>query len=85
MGWCGGVSIAESVCSLVREHIPTEERQKIASKIVEIFEDEDADTMDEADQLMKDAGRDKDPCDDCRHEGVSCLRCYYSPHRRVHQ
>jgi hypothetical protein len=24
-----------------------------------------------------------DPCDNCRHEGVSCLRCHYSTYRRL--
>ena len=58
MGWCGGAQIAEDVWSLIRPHIPIEKRQSIAGKIVDIFEDEDADTMYESEQLMKDAGRD---------------------------
>lgn len=55
MGWCGGSGIAEDVWRLVREHIPFNDRQRIASEIIEIFEHEDADTMDEAETLMADS------------------------------
>jgi len=36
-----------------------------------------------AKRLMEDAEQGKDPCDDCQHEGVSCLRCHLSPYRRM--
>lgn len=55
MGWCGGAAIANDVWAMVREYIPVARRREIARKIIDRFEDEDADTMDEAEQLMKDA------------------------------
>lgn len=55
MGWCGGASIAEEVWLLVREFVPTKDRKNIAQEIINIFRDRDADTMDEAEQLMADA------------------------------
>lgn len=56
MGWASGSAIAESVWDSVRKHIPKDKRQKVAREIVEVFESEDCDTMDEARRLMKDAG-----------------------------
>jgi len=56
MGWASGSAIAETVWDAVRKHIPKDKRQKVAREIVEVFESEDCDTMDEARRLMKDAG-----------------------------
>ncbi len=36
-----------------------------------------------AKRLVGDAEQGKDPCDDCQHEGASCLRCHLSPYRRI--
>lgn len=58
MGWAGGSQIAGDVWKLVRFYIPRKERERIANQIVDIFEQHDCDTMDEAEQLMADAGRD---------------------------
>jgi len=58
MGWAGGSELAESVWKLVRKHIPKKDREKIAGKIVDLFESEDCDTMHECTQLMEDAGID---------------------------
>ena len=57
MGWCSGSEIAQDVWALVRKFIPDKKREKIARKLIDIFEDRDADTMDEAVQLCKDARR----------------------------
>lgn len=51
--------MAADIWDLVRKYIPAKERKAVAERIVAIFENEDCDTMDEADQLMKDAGLDK--------------------------
>lgn len=56
MGWAGGSGMAADVWKLVRSHIPESKRKRIAKKLVDIFENEDCDTMDEAELLMKDAG-----------------------------
>ena len=55
MGWCAGSEIAEDVWKLVRQHIPFTERREIARRIIDRFEQEDADTMDEAETLTADA------------------------------
>lgn len=56
MGWASGSRLADDVWSLVRKHIPAKNRKGVAKKLVDMFEGEDCDTMDEAEQLMKDAG-----------------------------
>ena len=58
MGWCSGSEIAEDVWTVVRRFIPTGSRQQVARKIVDIFENNDADTMEEAEQLWQDADID---------------------------
>lgn len=59
MGWASGSEIATEIWRLVREHIPKDERRRIAIDLVHIFEDQDCDTMHEAYQLMSDAGMDE--------------------------
>jgi hypothetical protein len=56
MGWASGSGVAADVWSAVRRHIPEEKRQTVAKKIIRIFENEDCDTIDEAEQLCRDAG-----------------------------
>ena len=56
MGWASGSRLAEDIWSTVRGAIPANKRKRIAKKVVALFESEDCDTMDEAEQLMKDAG-----------------------------
>jgi hypothetical protein len=60
MGWAGGSGIAEEIWDLVGPLIPAARRKEVAARIVDIFEGEDCDTMDEAEQLMMDAGRHRD-------------------------
>jgi hypothetical protein len=55
MGWASGSELAEDVWTLVRRYTPIKDRQRIARKLVDIFEDRDADTMHEAERLWKDA------------------------------
>ena len=47
MGWCSGSDLADRIWSLVKDHIPKEAQPKIALRIIEIFEGEDCDTMQE--------------------------------------
>jgi hypothetical protein len=59
MGWAGGSIIAERIWDMVRPHIPEKERETIARKFIDIFEQEDCDSMDECEQLYyKDAGNE---------------------------
>jgi hypothetical protein len=60
MGWASGSELAEKVWNAVKKHIPKEHRKEVAGRIVDAFEAEDCDTMYEADELMKAAGRDGD-------------------------
>lgn len=55
MGWASGSELAEDVWTLMRQYVPGKKRQRIARKLIDIFEDRDADTMYEAEQLWKDA------------------------------
>ena len=55
MGWASGSSLAEKVWVVVRPFVPTEDRREVARHIIDCFEDEDCDTMDEATTLWKDA------------------------------
>ena len=58
MGWCGGAQLAQDVWLLVRAYVPKAKRKLVADKIVRLFENEDADTLeDEAEQLWLDSGR----------------------------
>ena len=41
---------------MFRKYVPTRSRKRVALKLVDLFENEDCDTMDEAEHLMKDAG-----------------------------
>jgi hypothetical protein len=63
MGWASGSELAEEVWELVREYIPKRKREQVAKDLVNIFEDHDCDTMEEAELLMEDAGLD-DPEDE---------------------
>lgn len=56
MGWASGSELAELTWAAVREHIPTEKREKIAREFIELYEDMDCDTIDECEQLVKDSG-----------------------------
>lgn len=56
MGWAGGSVVAGDVWALVRRYVPEKSRRRVAKRLVDIFEDQDCDTMDEAERLMKDAG-----------------------------
>lgn len=57
MGWASGLELAEQVWDTVREYIPEGDRKVVANKLIGHFEDMDCDTIDEAEQLCKDADR----------------------------
>ncbi len=58
MGWGHGSKLAEDVWAVVRNLIPPgQKRMKVVRKIIELFEDRDCDTIDEAETLCVDAGR----------------------------
>lgn len=59
MGWGSGSELAENVWRTVRNFIPTKRRKEIASRIIDLFENEDCDTMDEAIDLSRAAGREE--------------------------
>lgn len=56
MGWSGGSELAFNIWKLVRPMTTSANRKKTAKKIVDLFENEDCDTMYECEELMKDAG-----------------------------
>jgi len=58
MGWASGSELAEDVWAAVRNLIPGgSTRVHAAHKIIELFEDYNCDTIDEAEKLCADAGR----------------------------
>jgi hypothetical protein len=57
MGWASGSELAENVWAAVRKDIPITRRHQVARHIIDLFEDMDCDTIDECQQLCKDAGR----------------------------
>ncbi len=60
MGWGSGSYLAEAVWNLIKKEIPKEKRKKIASKLIDLFEDEDCDTLQECEDLCQVAGRYQD-------------------------
>lgn len=64
MGWASGSMLADSVWSMFRKHVPAKNRKAVAKRLVDLFEGEDCDTMDECEQLMKDAGLENRWADD---------------------
>lgn len=56
MGWGSGSELAEEVWSIVKPYIPPAERRQVAKDIVSAFEDQDCDTLQEAEELWQDAG-----------------------------
>ena len=56
MGWASGSAIAEAVWATVSPFIPVKHHEKVAKELVELFENEDCDTMYEAEELMDAAG-----------------------------
>ena len=65
MGWARGSVLAEEVWEVVRHRIPAgSERRQAARKIIDLFEDHDCDTIDEAWMLCADAGRVYDEATD---------------------
>lgn len=47
MGWASGSGIAEDVWEAVKKYIPKEDLKKVAGRLIDIFEAEDCDTMQE--------------------------------------
>lgn len=57
MGWARGSSLAEDVWDLFRSKVPEQDKRRLAKKLIDLFENRDCDTIDEAETLCKDAGR----------------------------
>jgi hypothetical protein len=51
MGWSGGSGLAYQVWDAVKAHIPKYAKPKVARDIISAFEQQDADTMQEAEEL----------------------------------
>lgn len=64
MGWASGSEIAENVWRVVRKYVPQEKRERVSNEIIDIFENEDADTMSEAETLWKDSHRMDEDADE---------------------
>ena len=71
MGWCRGSELAEKVWLVVRPFLSLYERERLAPKIIDLFEDEDCDTMEEATALYKDGNKSKLNEDDIKNIRIS--------------
>lgn len=60
MGWSGGSYVAEQVWDLIKDFIPKNKKKKVAREIIDIMEDQDCDTIDEAEELCEAAKREID-------------------------
>lgn len=56
MGWASGASMAERLWDELKPYLKKKDIQKVAKMIIEVFEDQDCDTMEEAHELWEDAG-----------------------------
>jgi hypothetical protein len=56
MGWGSGSVVADAVWDVVKKYIPEEDHEEVADQLIEVFEDEDCDTMMES-TLWAIAGR----------------------------
>lgn len=60
MGWSGGSEVGDTIWNGIRGFIPEGNRQEAARIIIDALEDKDCDTMYECEQLIKDAGLEKE-------------------------
>lgn len=51
MGWASGSGLAQEVWDSVKAYIPKRKKAEVAREIIAAFEQEDADTMQEAEEL----------------------------------
>lgn len=58
MGWSRGSELAEKIWMAVGQHIPPDKTERVAKRIIALFEDMDCDTIDEARALCEAAGLD---------------------------
>jgi hypothetical protein len=57
MGWADGSELAEDVWNLFRDFVPTKSQERVASELIDLFENMDCDTIEECEQLCQDAKR----------------------------
>ena len=55
MGWCKGTEIACDLWDIVKEYIPSKEKKQIATKVYDLFCDNDADCWEGGSDLESDA------------------------------
>ena len=55
MGWASGSEMADDLWNALRKHIDPKQLKKCARKVIDIFEQQDCDTMSECGALIKDA------------------------------
>jgi hypothetical protein len=53
MGWANGSELAEGIWLEIRKYIPKDKKQKVARKLIDMFEDMDCDTINECETLLK--------------------------------
>lgn len=60
MGWATGSELANDTYKVVRRYIPEKARKRIARKIIDLFQNHDADDWQEYDLIVKDAELEKE-------------------------
>lgn len=56
MGWASGSTVGDQIWNNIRGFIPEGNRAEAAKIVIDALEDQDCDTIDECELLVKDAG-----------------------------
>jgi hypothetical protein len=56
MGWASGSYLCDDVWTLVKRYIPEDKRKRLAGKLIDIFDDHDADDW-EGTKVWAESGR----------------------------
>lgn len=60
MGWASGSEVGDNIWDGIRDLIPEENRQEAARVVINALEDQDCDTIGECENLVIDAGLQKE-------------------------
>lgn len=60
MGWGRGSEVADEVWSIVKPYIAPSEQRFVAKELIALFEAHDCDTLQDAEELWDDAGKNEE-------------------------
>jgi hypothetical protein len=53
MGWSSGAELAGDVWDLFKKYVPAKDQKRVATKLVDLFENQDCDNICEVEELCK--------------------------------